>query len=101
MSDTITAKIDFYPCNGGFFEDCAAEFRVETEPADRSVGIFRPTTEARFLSATIGRFEVTREILIAMLTNPERDGLAEVEEIESRVAEDYEAEFHDPAWAAE
>lgn len=101
MSDTITARIDFYPCNGGFFEDCAAEFVVETEPADPSVGIFRPTTDARFLTANIGRLEITRDMLIAMLSSAERDGLAEVEEIESRVAENYESEYHDPAWAAE
>jgi len=101
MADIITARIDFYPCNGGMFEDCAAEFRIETEPADRGVGINRPTAEARFLTAQIGAFEVDRKTLIAMLTSPERDGLAEVEEIEARVAEDYEAEFYDAAWAAE
>lgn len=42
MADIITARIDFYPCNGGLFEGCDAEFRVETERADPGGGDHPP-----------------------------------------------------------
>lgn len=81
---TETHKITFYTNVGpavARFEDAPAEFDVTWEPADRGVGIYRPTARVEFISMRIGGLDVSRDMLCAMLSR------AEVDEIESDVAE--------------